>query len=104
MDTLISIRVSRSNGGRTEDVLKAFTHRVKELETLFDANRQDSDVFAINGKDTGVRVSKDTAAILEKSIYANTITEGAFDMTVMPLLKLWGFDSGNYCVPKKEDI
>lgn len=104
MDTLISIRVSRSNGGRTEDVLKAFTHRVKELETLFDANCQDSDVFAINGKDTGVRVSKDTAAILEKSIYANTLTEGAFDITVMPLLKLWGFDSGNYCVPKKEDI
>lgn len=104
MDTLISIRVSRSNGGQDEDTLKAFTDRVKELESLFDANSQSSDVSAINAGDTKVQVSEDTAAILKKSIYASTLTEGAFDITVMPLLKLWGFDNGNYCVPKKEDI
>lgn len=104
MDTLITIRVSNNNGGQNEEVLKAFTDRVKELETLFDANSQSSDVSLINGGDTKVQVSEDTAAILKKSIYASTLTEGAFDITVMPLLKLWGFDNGNYCVPKKEDI
>ncbi|MGN1316630.1 MAG: FAD:protein FMN transferase [Acutalibacteraceae bacterium] len=104
MDTLISIRVSHSNRAQDEDTLKAFTDRIKELEALFDANSQSSDVSAINAGDTKIQVSEDTAAILEKSIYASTLTEGAFDITVMPLLKLWGFDNGNYCVPKKEDI
>ncbi len=104
MNTLMSIRVFSSSKGQKDEVLKIFTDKVKELDGLFDADNEGSDVFLINGENTDIKVSEDTAKILEKSILANSLTEGAFDITVMPILKLWGFDNGNYGVPEKNKI
>lgn len=106
MNTLMSIRVfSCSEGEKARDsVIRAFEDKINELDTLFDANNENSDVSKINGKKTKIKVSENTAEIIEKSILADDITNSAFDITIMPVLRLWGFDNGNYGVPRKEEI
>ena len=104
MNTLMSIRVFSSSELEKQDVLQLFVDKINELDDLFDANNESSDVSKINGKKVEFKVSDDTAKIIEKSIVANKLTEGAFDITIMPVLKLWGFDNGNYGVPKKYEI
>lgn len=104
MNTLISIRVFSSSKGNSQDVSELFVEKINELDALFDANSSDSDVSRLNSSVNGCEVSENTAEIIKKSIYANKITDGAFDITVMPILKLWGFDNGNYGVPTQSDI
>ncbi|MBE6799987.1 MAG: FAD:protein FMN transferase [Ruminococcaceae bacterium] len=104
MNTLMSIRVFSSSKANNQESLQLLVDRINELDALFDANNENSDVAIINGKNTEIKISEDTAKIIEKSILANTLTDGAFDITIMPVLKLWGFDNGNYGVPKKEEI
>lgn len=104
MNTLMSIRVFSSSKGKNEESLQLFVDKINELDLLFDANNENSDIAQINGKGTEIKVNEDTAKIIEKSILANTLTNGAFDITIMPVLKLWGFDNGAYGVPKKEEI
>lgn len=104
MNTLMSIRVFSSSDGSEEESLQLFVDKIKELEALFDANNESSDVALVNQGETEILVSEDTAKIIEKSIFANKLTEGAFDITIMPVLKLWGFDNGKYGVPDDTEI
>lgn len=104
MNTLMSIRVFACSNGERESAIRAFEDKIKELDVLFDANNENSDVYRINSKNTEIKVSLETAEIIEKSIIANTLTNGAFEITVMPVLKLWGFNNGNYGVPEKAEI
>lgn len=104
MNTLMSIRVFSCSNGERDSAIRAFEDKINELDTLFDANNENSDVSEINGKNTEIKVSEATAKIIEKSILASSLTKGAFDITIMPVLKLWGFDNGNYGVPEKKEI
>ena len=104
MNTLINLRVFSCSNGERDSAIRAFEDKINELDALFDANAETGDVARVNGGNTKINVSEDTAAIIEKSILANDLTNGAFDITIMPVLKLWGFDNGNYGVPKKEEI
>ena len=104
MNTLMSIRVFSCSNGERDSVIRAFEDKINELDDLFDANNENSDVSKINGKNEAIKVSEATAEIIEKSIVANKLTDGAFDITIMPVLKLWGFDNGKYGVPEKAKI
>ncbi len=104
MNTLMSIRVFSSSKADNQEAVQLFVDKINELDLLFDANNKNSDIAHINGENAEIKVSEDTAKIIEKSMLANTLTQGAFDITIMPVLKLWGFDNGNYGVPKKEEI
>jgi thiamine biosynthesis lipoprotein len=49
-------------------------------------------------------MSADTAEIIEYSLELQEATGGAFDISVYPLVKEWGFDSGSYKVPTSSRI
>ena len=50
-------------------------------------------------------VSEDFRYVLDKSLEYYILTEGAFDVTVRPLLKLWGFKGETiYKTPKEETV
>ncbi len=78
---------------------------VGHLEDLFSVTEEDSDISKINAADGApVAVSHETYELLEQCILYSDITEGFFDVSVYPLVKLWGFTTGEYRVPAEDEI
>jgi FAD:protein FMN transferase len=68
---------------------------VKRVENLMSLWNKDSEICRLNSSKTGewTTLDKATFEIIEKAIRISKITEGAFDITVNPLVNLWGFGS-----------
>ena len=56
MNTLMSIRVFSCSNGERDSVIRAFEDKINELDALFDANNESSDVSKINGKKVEFKV------------------------------------------------
>ncbi len=67
---------------------------IARIENLLSRFKSGSDISRIN-TDAGKRrteVSPETITLIEESIFFSRISGGAFDITVHPLLEIWGFD------------
>ncbi|HHW18817.1 MAG TPA: FAD:protein FMN transferase [Firmicutes bacterium] len=103
MDTDVTVKAYGRNAGSAID--KAI-HEMKRLDALLSAYNPESEVAAIN-REAGikpVKVSPDTLFVIQRAVYFAEISDGAFDPTVLPLMKLWGFGSGSYRVPRDDEI
>ena len=98
MDTVMDLRAYGEEGN---DAVKSAEEELKHLETLFDRKSDTSDIHNIN---SGKEVSEETEEILKKALEISAKTNGAFDITVSPVMDLWGFYDGNYSVPSDTDI
>lgn len=108
MNTVMQITVFNTSRGTPQEVLELMKARVVELDALFDANSENSDVWRINNfsgsESEYINVSEDTIEILEYSETAYYSTDFIFDINLMPVISLWGFDNGKYGVPKSADV
>jgi len=71
---------------------------IKRIENLLSYYRDNSEVSRLN-KQGRLEVSPETLFVIKKAGEFWQATQGAFDVTVAPLLELWGFSGGNYRVP-----
>lgn len=113
MDTLVTIRVY----GHDPEVLKTAVaaayeemHRIADLADRFPppgtAACNLSDVCRINAQ-AGigpVRVDADTLAMLTLAQKYHDLSAGAFDVTIGPVMDLWGFAGNNPAVPLPHNI
>ena len=101
MDTYCSIQIPGK-----KDVIpfikKAF-ERIEEIDKKFNVLNPESPLFKFNQKNKAF-VDKETCDLVRIALQISRDSDGSFDITVYPLLKLWGFYSGNYTVPEKEKI
>ncbi|MCM1091860.1 MAG: FAD:protein FMN transferase [Muribaculum sp.] len=105
MDTLFSLKVYGAQG---DEALKQCETRVRELEGLLSVTKADSDISKLNnrsGQNTeGILVSADTYSLLRTAVSLGSETEGALDITLYPIVREWGFTTGEYQIPKAERI
>lgn len=110
MDTLVSISVYTQDPAAEPAIRRAIAAAFAEmarLDSLMSSYRQDSEVAAINrGGATGgeINVSADIDTVLRAAQWAAEISAGAFDVTVAPILRLWGFGTDSAGVPAPEKI
>lgn len=76
---------------------------IKRVEDLMSKYEPNSEVSRLN-KRGKLKISPDTFYLLKKAEEVWLISEGAFDITVAPLLDLWGFTDKKYYLPKDEEI
>ena len=76
---------------------------IKRLDDLLSKYKADSEVSRLN-KLGELKVSPDTFYILKKSEEFWRLSQGAFDITVGPLVSLWGFSHKKYRVPQALEI
>ena len=76
---------------------------IERIENLLSKYKQTSEIAQLN-KAGSLAVSKDTAYILRKAKEFWLKSDGALDITVGPLLELWGFADKDYRVPNKSEI
>lgn len=105
MDTLMTVTVFDSGALSADEIAEKTEALSKELETVFSATNENAEVYRFNSRDgDSFAVSSTLKSALLKAQAAYDITEGAFDITVMPLLTLWGFQDGSYRLPRDSEI
>lgn len=75
-------------------ITRAFAE-LKRLEALFSVYQSTSDIARINDRvaNASTVVSSDTLEIIKAAIQFSKMSDRAFDITVEPLMRLWGFRS-----------
>ena len=98
-------RIDLFENGNSGLYEKLFT-RLEELEKIFSASRDDSELAEIN-RNAGlkpVEVSRELYTVLERSLYFSEATYGAFDPTIGPLVRLWGIGTEWAKIPSDGEI
>ena len=80
--------------------------RVQHLEEIMTMKSDSSEVSMINeaaGKEP-VKVSQETFDVIKASLYYSEISGGMFDISVGPLVQLWGIGTDDARVPEQQEI
>lgn len=103
LDTICDITVYDNV---SPDVLDKGFSVLKEIDDKMSATKATSEITAINnasGK-SSVKVSDDTFYVISEGVKYGETTKGKFDISVGPLVKLWGINTDNARIPSKEEI
>ena len=100
--TVCSINLYQSG---TADLYAKLFGRLRELNDIFNNYSDASEISRVNrdAADMPVAVSQDFFVVLKTALDFARLTGGAFDPTVGPLVKLWGFGKEPR-VPSQEEI
>jgi thiamine biosynthesis lipoprotein len=103
LGTICSIRMV---GGGSEKLLDELFARLKQIEDELGTNKPDSRISALNAAagEVPVAVGEDALAVIERDFQLSAWSDGAFDPSVGPLVKLWGIGTDHAAVPKSADI
>ena len=92
--------------GAAEKAVRAAFDRIAEIDARMSTNRTDSELSRINAAagSAAVAVSPDTWSVIEEALEISRIGDGRFDLTVGPLVKLWGIGTDTARVPSPAEI
>ena len=100
MDTVMSLTAYGPNRDRA---LEEAVAEIQRLDSLLSIGSDSSDISRLNREKTAV-LSPDAASLLESALDLARDTQGVFDPTVYPLVKLWGFYDKDYQVPSRQEL
>jgi len=103
MDTIMHIT---AYGSKAQEGIDAAFTRVDEIEQMASPSITTSDVNKINkaaGKEY-VKVHPEIIKIIKTSIEYSKLSNGAFDITVSPLIKLWAIGTKDERIPSDAEI
>ncbi|MGD0336375.1 MAG: FAD:protein FMN transferase [Candidatus Omnitrophota bacterium] len=72
---------------------------IRRIEALLNRYKEDSEISRLN-KIGRLRVSHETFLVVKKAKEFWAISEGAFDITVAPLVDIWGFNRKDFHIPE----
>lgn len=93
-------------GEESEEAVLEGCEKIYELEALLSRTNPLSEISKLNAE-AGmheVAVSEETFRLLENAVLLCEDTGGTFDITIAPIMDLWGFSGSQYRVPSEEEI
>ena len=100
MDTYMTVT---AYGKNAENAVDEAVDEINRLETVLSAQKKESDIYKLNQTGSGT-LSEDTKDIVSEALKINKTTNGAFDISIYPLMVKWGFTTQKYNVPSKNEI
>lgn len=104
LNTIISITIYGDE--EAEEILQKAIDRIYEIENRMSATILNSDIGLIN-QNAGIKpikVHDDTFFVIQKALDYGDLTNGAFDISIYPLVKLWDVKSKNKKIPTEKEI
>ena len=102
MDTVMTFTLYGKNHAEALNACESEVYRFDRLLSAADPESEISRINAAAGEFAGV--SEETREIITRSIELSEETGGALDITVYPLVSLWGFYNKEYRVPEPDEI
>lgn len=102
LDTVIDLC---AYGNSAQQAVTAAQKEIYRLENLLSVTNEQSDVYKLNnsgGKPVSISEEAYTLLNCAKTIWDTT--DGKFDITIYPVLTLWGFTTKEYSVPDNTEI
>lgn len=103
LGTLNNIKIFNSND---RDLMELAVRRVLEIDDLMSAFKAESDISRLN-RNAGegfIQIHADTYKLLKRSIEFSKLSGGAFDITIRPLVELWGIGKKESLIPSENQI
>ncbi|MDA0127136.1 FAD:protein FMN transferase [Vibrio sp. MarTm2] len=109
MGTTYNIKYISADGVPSPEVLQKEVDRLlEEVNDQMSTYRKDSELSRFNQSQSAdaFEVSPQTATVVKEAIRLNGLTQGALDVTVGPLVNLWGFgpEARPEVVPTDEEL
>ena len=99
MDTYMSLRA----WGTDPDTLREAKKEAERLEALLSVTDEQSELARLNASGAA-SLSPETAAVLARALQLCRETEGALDISVYPIVRAWGFTTGQYRIPERSEL
>ncbi|WP_158522308.1 FAD:protein FMN transferase [Paraphotobacterium marinum] len=95
MGTTFSIKYYARNAHDNEDISNNVNSILREVNSKFSTYDKESEISKFNAlkSNTPFKMSADFKYLINKSFSLNELTDGRYDITIDPLLKVWGFYS-----------
>ena len=100
MDTVMDLTAYGENAAAA---LTDASREINRLERLLSRTIDTSEISQINAGGA-VTVSEETASLLAQAQTYTAATDGAFDVTIAPLVSLWGITTDSPYVPTQQEI
>ncbi len=100
MDTVMELTAYGKNG---EDGVLAAIEEINRLDGILDANDRESAIFKLNNKKE-IKGEEDIYRLIKDSVAFGEETGGLLNIGLYPIIKEWGFNSGEYKIPQKERL
>lgn len=102
MDTIMKLTIYGQNA---EKAFIEAENLITLYDSIFSVTNPNSDVSKINNaKGSIVSVSEATYDLVQQSLKISEQTGGLFDVSIYPLVKLWGFTTEHHKVPDENGI
>lgn len=102
LNTIVTLRIYDSTDS---SLLDGALSVCDQYEALFSRTLETSEIYRLNHSDTyPVPVSEETADLIRFSLDYCSLTDGAFDITILPVAELWDFTSSEPAVPSSDEI
>ena len=106
MGSSYTVELYGSNRAQLEEAADAALDEAKRLDDLLSNYKPDSEWSQVNQRAAGspVKVSAELFQLLSACIEYSRESEGAFDISVGPLMKVWGFYKGTGHLPHQAEV
>ncbi len=104
MGTLVEISVHHSDKALAQSAIGRAFDEISRIEDLMSGHKPDSETSRLNQNAGGefIKVSPDLLKVLNTGIHWETLSKGALDITLGPVVRLWNFDAAANAPPSDE--
>jgi thiamine biosynthesis lipoprotein ApbE len=94
MDTYVTISIYHNDEEKAKEIIKTAFDRIREIISIASRFDPSSELYKLNINGTIENPSPELLDMIKTSVSYWNITDGAFDITILPLLNLWNDDKG----------
>ena len=98
MDTVMDFTIYGESG-----LIDQSESLIASLESLVSVTDTGSELYAINQTGSGTLTGK-ASSLMEQALEICRRTDGALDLSIYPIVRVWGFTTGSYQVPDEAEI
>ena len=103
LGTFITIKVVDTNEGRAQDMVQGTFTEISRLSGILSRFDPASELYCLNKTGQVTNASTELVEVMERSLQYAELTSGAFDITILPMLKLNQESFHKYNAPPAAD-
>jgi len=104
LGTFVSIKIFHEDKEEGVNAIREAFIEIYRIQALMSIYDQDSEVYKLNRDGFVEDLSEETRYVIERAIYYSELSQGRFDITILPLLKLWNEKRIKNEIPEDEEI